>query len=77
MSFMFPVYSYPPFNGPSPGPGSSPAALEGVLKSAAATAAMNMHTMQLEWLARTGMLYHRFPELAGQLIFQIKVWNEL
>jgi hypothetical protein len=29
---------------------------------------LNMHTMQLELLARTGMLYHRFPELAGNYI---------
>ncbi len=29
-------------------------------------AAINMQSMQLEWLARTGMLYHRFPELAGK-----------
>ena len=34
--------------------------------AAAAQAAMSMQTMQLEWLARTGMLYHRFPELAGK-----------
>lgn len=34
--------------------------LESVLKNG-----MNMQTVQLEWLARTGMLYHRFPELAG------------
>ena len=27
---------------------------------------LNLQTMQLEWLARTGMLYHRFPELAGK-----------
>jgi hypothetical protein len=33
---------------------------------AAQQAAFNMQTMQLEWLARTGMLYHRFPELAGE-----------
>ena len=38
--------------------------LEGVLKSN--HSALNMQTMQLEWLARTGMLYHRFPELAGK-----------
>ena len=37
--------------------------LEGVLKNN--HTALNMQTMQLEWLARTGMLYHRFPELAG------------
>ena len=37
--------------------------LEGVLKNN--HMALNMQTMQLEWLARTGMLYHRFPELAG------------
>ena len=36
--------------------------LESVLKNG-----MNMQTVQLEWLARTGMLYHRFPELAGNL----------
>ena len=38
--------------------------LENVLKNG-----MNMQTVQLEWLARTGMLYHRFPELAGNLSF--------
>lgn len=37
-----------------------PSSLENVLKNG-----MNMQTVQLEWLARTGMLYHRFPELAG------------
>ena len=34
--------------------------------AAAQQAAFSMQTMQLEWLARTGMLYHRFPELAGK-----------
>ena len=34
--------------------------------AAAQQAAFSMQTMQLEWLARTGMLYHRFPELAGE-----------
>ena len=67
------MYStYPPF-GPPSSVHSGSSALEGVLKNgaaAAAAAAMNMHTMQLEWLARTGMLYHRFPELAGK--FQLK-----
>jgi hypothetical protein len=60
--------SYPPFGPPSSVHNGS-STLEGVLKNgaaAAAAAAMNMHTMQLEWLARTGMLYHRFPELAGK-----------
>jgi len=28
----------------------------------------HLHHMQLEWLARTGMLYPRLPELAGKLI---------
>ena len=71
-----PLYSsYPPFGPPSSvHTGSS--TLEGVLKNgaaAAAAAAMNMHTMQLEWLARTGMLYHRFPELAGKFQSNIKL----
>ena len=65
-----------PVGGPpsSEGPATSPAnpapthhSLEGVLKSN--HSALNMQTMQLEWLARTGMLYHRFPELAGKEIF--------
>lgn len=43
---------------------ASAAHLESVLKNGTA-AALNMQSMQLEWLARTGMLYHRFPELAG------------
>ena len=43
-----------------------PSSLESVLKNG-----MNMQTVQLEWLARTGMLYHRFPELAGNLYFHL------
>ena len=75
------IFSVPPPHGLGPcntggGPPSSDSAatspanptpthqsLEGVLKSN--HNALNMQTMQLEWLARTGMLYHRFPELAG------------
>ena len=77
------IFSVPPPHGLGPnnaggglpsseGPATSPAnptpthhSLEGVLKSN--HTALNMQTMQLEWLARTGMLYHRFPELAGKL----------
>ncbi len=71
-----PLYSsYPSFGNPNSGVGHNPnSTLEGVLKNgaaAAAAAAMNMHTMQLEWLARTGMLYHRFPELAGKIFYII------
>ena len=33
-----------------------------------------MQTVQLEWLARTGMLYHRFPELAGNLLFSALIF---
>ena len=41
--------------------------LEAALKSGQGNAAaLNIQTMQLEWLARTGMLYQRFPELAGR-----------
>ena len=47
-------------------PTSVPSSLESVLKNG-----MNMQTVQLEWLARTGMLYHRFPELAGNLYFHL------
>ncbi|TRY69573.1 hypothetical protein TCAL_07639 [Tigriopus californicus] len=59
-----PFYSY---GGGMPPSQSSPPlsnSLEGILKSGN-SAAMSMQSMQLEWLARTGMLYHRFPELAG------------
>ena len=77
------IFSVPPPHGLGPnnanggppcseGPATSPAnpapthhSLEGVLKSN--HTALNMQTMQLEWLARTGMLYHRFPELAGKI----------
>ena len=76
------IFSVPPPHGLGPnngggcppssaGSATSPAnpapthhSLEGVLKSN--HSALNMQTMQLEWLARTGMLYHRFPELAGK-----------
>jgi len=47
-------------NAGSVGGNSVSSSLESVLKNG-----MNMQTVQLEWLARTGMLYHRFPELAG------------
>ncbi len=50
----------------SPPPPPLPSSLESVLKGGSA-AAINMQSMQLEWLARTGMLYHRFPELAGEM----------
>lgn len=60
------LYPYPGglLGAASGGPPTSSAAssLESVLKNG-----MNMQTVQLEWLARTGMLYHRFPELAGNL----------
>ena len=46
--------------------------LENALKNG-----MNMQTVQLEWLARTGMLYHRFPELAGNLKFYEKLLWEI
>ena len=49
-------------NAGSVGGNSVSSSLESVLKNG-----MNMQTVQLEWLARTGMLYHRFPELAGNL----------
>ena len=49
--------------------------LEGVLKNN--QTALNMQTMQLEWLARTGMLYHRFPELAGMTDFVHRKHNIL
>ena len=75
--FSVPHHGLPPCStggGPPSSEGSttSPAnpppthqSLEGVLKSNHNT--LNMQTMQLEWLARTGMLYHRFPELAGKV----------
>jgi hypothetical protein len=47
---------------PTTSSASVTSSLESVLKNG-----MNMQTVQLEWLARTGMLYHRFPELAGNL----------
>ena len=47
---------------PTSNSGAMPSSLENVLKNG-----MNKQTVQLEWLARTGMLYHRFPELAGNL----------
>ena len=65
------LYPYPgalltPGSAASPtstgGNSSVTSSLESVLKNG-----MNMQTVQLEWLARTGMLYHRFPELAGNL----------
>jgi len=39
--------------------------VQGAVDSMMKVGPMSMQTMQLEWLARTGMLYHRFPELAG------------
>ena len=53
-------------NAGSVGGNSVSSSLESVLKNG-----MNMQTVQLEWLARTGMLYHRFPELAGNLSSKI------
>ena len=47
-----------------PVPACTTQSLEAALKSG--SAALNIQTMQLEWLARTGMLYQRFPELAGR-----------
>ena len=65
---FYPYQGMPP-SGVAPGgvPAGSPplpSSLESLLKSGN-QAAMNVQSMQLEWLARTGMLYHRFPELAG------------
>eukprot|EP00095_Tigriopus_kingsejongensis_P009360 maker-scaffold488_size158317-snap-gene-0.26 protein:Tk09360 transcript:maker-scaffold488_size158317-snap-gene-0.26-mRNA-1 annotation:"homeobox protein hox-d4a" len=57
-------YPYPGSLAPSQSSPPLSSSLEGILKSGNSTA-MNMQSMQLEWLARTGMLYHRFPELAG------------
>lgn len=57
---LFPAL--PPVGGGSSSPPTS-AAFDTVLKAQGNAA---MQTMQLEWLARTGMLYHRFPELAGR-----------
>lgn len=64
-----PFYSYA--GGMPPSQSSPPLSnsLEGILKSGN-SAAMSMQSMQLEWLARTGMLYHRFPELAGEFFCQ-------
>lgn len=66
---FYPYQGLPPSGVAPPGgvPAGSPplpSSLESLLKSGN-QAAMNVQSMQLEWLARTGMLYHRFPELAG------------
>ncbi|KAG7312873.1 hypothetical protein JYU34_001256 [Plutella xylostella] len=53
--FQPPMFSYPPM----PVGGGMPSAFHHPGERAA------LHHMQLEWLARTGMLYHRIPELAG------------
>ena len=75
--FSVPPHGLVPHNGGGPpssdSSATSPAnpppthhSFEGVLKNNQHQA-LNMQTMQLEWLARTGMLYHRFPELAGTI----------
>uniref|UniRef100_A0A0K2U5K4 Pancreas/duodenum homeobox protein 1like [Bombyx mori] n=1 Tax=Lepeophtheirus salmonis TaxID=72036 RepID=A0A0K2U5K4_LEPSM len=52
----------PPLGGVVP-PYPSTSTIEAAIKAGGGMA--SVQTMQLEWLARTGMLYHRFPELAG------------
>ncbi|CAB4067697.1 HLXB9 [Lepeophtheirus salmonis] len=52
----------PPLGGVVP-PYPSTSTIEAAIKAGGGMA--SVQTMQLEWLARTGMLYHRFPELGS------------
>lgn len=66
-----PGFSFPPASdhgGSSENSPTTTSPLESAFKASNCPSSnLNLQTMQLEWLARTGMLYHRFPELAGMV----------